>query len=112
MVTPGDFDVRTESTPDGGVVVSVTGELDLATAPKLEEILAARPEGRQVVIDLGGCSFLDSSGVRVLATTANALAAEGGRLQLVVDDAGIARILEITGIDTLIDVHSTLDAAL
>ncbi len=112
MATPGEFDVRTEPTRDGGVVVSVQGELDLATAPRLEEVLASRAPGSRVVIDLSGCTFLDSSGVRVLALTANEAAADGARLELVVVDAGIARVLEITGIDTLIDVHSSLEAAL
>jgi anti-sigma B factor antagonist len=95
--------------PEGGVVLAVTGELDLATAPRLEEALLERTPGRRLVIDLSACTFLDSSGVRVIATTANGMASEGGRLELVVVDSGIARVLEITGIDTLIDVHSSLE---
>ena len=112
MATPGDFDVRTGSTPDGGVIVSVHGELDLATAPQLDEALRARPPGTRLVIDLSGCTFLDSSGVRVLALQATEVANQGSRLELVVVDTGIARVLEITGIDTLIDVHPSLEAAL
>jgi anti-sigma B factor antagonist len=112
VATSGDFDVRTESTPTGGLVCRIAGDLDLATAPRLEEALASRAPGSQVVIDLTGCTFLDSSGVRVLAATARATTEEGGRLDLVVIDPGIARVLEITGIDTLIGVHPTLDAAL
>lgn len=112
MVTPGDFDVRTDSTQDGGTVVSVHGELDLATAPQLEEALAARAPGTRLVIDLSGCTFLDSSGVRVLALTANTVAGEGGRLELVVVDSAIGRVLEITGIDGLMDVHPSLETAL
>jgi anti-sigma B factor antagonist len=109
VVTPGDFDVRAEPMPDGGMVLTVTGELDLATTPRLEDALLERPPGERLVIDLSACTFLDSSGVRVLATSANGIAAEGSRLELVVTDSGIARVLEITGIDTLIDVHSSLE---
>jgi anti-sigma B factor antagonist len=97
---------------DSAMVVSVHGELDLATAPRLEEELTTRTPGKHLVIDLTGCTFLDSSGVRVLALTASALSEEEGRLAVVASDAGIVRVLEITGIDTLIDVHSSLDTAL
>jgi anti-anti-sigma factor len=112
VVTPGDFDVRTASTQDGGTVVSVHGELDLATAPRLEETLTARAPGTRLVIDLSGCTFLDSSGVRVLALAANTVAGEGGRLELVVVDSSIGRVLEITGVDGLMDVHPSLETAL
>jgi len=113
MSTPGDFDVRIEQTSEGAVVVHVSGELDLATVSVLEEALTHHPVDKRIVIDLGACSFLDSSGVRLLATTARRSDESGGRLDLVVaDDSGVARVLEITGIDTLVGVHSSLDAAL
>jgi anti-anti-sigma factor len=112
VATPGDFDVRAESTPAGDVVVRITGELDLATSPRLGEALAARAPGARLVIDLSGCTFLDSSGVRVLSTTATAAAEHGGRLELVVVDPAIARVLAITGVDTMIDVHTSLETAL
>lgn len=111
MVTPGEFDVRTEALPEGGTLASVTGELDLATAPRLEEALTGRRTGERVVIDLSGCTFLDSSGVRVLASTVHAVSSEGARLELVVVDSGIARVLEITGIDSLMDIHTSLESA-
>lgn len=113
MSTPGDFDVRVEETPEGAVVVHVSGELDLATTPALEDALTRLPDGSHVVIDLGACSFLDSSGVRLLAMAARRVEETNGRLDLVAaGDSGVARVLEITGIDTLVGVHPSLDAAL
>jgi len=95
------------------VVVHVSGELDLATVPRLEEALSAAPNGTRVVIDLSTCTFLDSSGVRVLASAARAAEAVGGRTELVVtEDSGIARVLEITSMGTLARIHPSLDAAL
>jgi anti-anti-sigma factor len=94
------------------MVVRITGELDLATSPRLEEALAARAPGARLVIDLSGCTFLDSSGVRVLVTTATARAEEGDRLELVVVDPAIARVLAITGVDTVVDIHPSLETAL
>lgn len=113
MPTPGDFDVRVEETSTGRVVFHVVGELDLATVSLLEDALAAHGDARSPVIDLGGCSFLDSSGVRALAATAKRVETQGGQLELVArKDSGVARVLEITGIDTVVHVHPSLDAVL
>jgi anti-sigma B factor antagonist len=97
--------------PGGVEAVFVTGELDLATAPRLDEALAERTAD-VIVVDLSGCTFLDSAGIRALVGTARSLAEAGRGLRLVTRDAGILRLLQITGVDTLIAVHPSLDAAL
>jgi anti-anti-sigma factor len=57
-----------EICPDGSILLQ--GELDMATAKQVEDAIAEvmRP-GRPVVIDMAQVSFIDSSGVRVLART-------------------------------------------
>jgi anti-anti-sigma factor len=57
-----------EICPDGSILLQ--GELDMATAKQVEDAIAEvmRP-GRPVVIDMPQVSFIDSSGVRVLART-------------------------------------------
>jgi anti-sigma B factor antagonist len=112
VATSADFAVHAETTPAGVVVVRVSGDLDLATAPQLEEVLATLPPGSRVVIDLGACTFLDSTGVRVLAAAAGSDATDDGRLDLVVVDQGVARVLEITSVETLFDIHPSLETAL
>jgi anti-anti-sigma factor len=107
--TAGDFDVRSETLPDGARIVRVSGELDLATTPLLEETLADA-SGDRLVIDLSGCTFLDSAGIRTLVATARDRSG-ARRLRVVTADPGIVRLLEITGVDTLIHVHPTIDAA-
>lgn len=111
VATSGDFDVRSETTPGGVDVVFVTGELDLATAPRLDEVLGA-VTAEAVVVDLSGCTFLDSAGIRALMGTARTFAEADRGLRMVTSDAGILRLLEITGVDTLIRVHPSLDDAL
>ncbi len=96
--------------PGGVAAVFVTGELDLATAPRLDDALAA-VSADVVVIDLSGCTFLDSAGIRALVGTAKELDASGRSLRLATSDPGILRLLEITGVDTLIQVHPSLDDA-
>jgi anti-sigma B factor antagonist len=111
VVTGGDFDVRSESLPGGVRTVHVSGELDLATAPRLEEELAD-VSADTLVIDLSGCTFLDSAGIRTLVGAARERSSAGSTLRLVTANPGILRVLAITGVDSLIHVHPSLDAAL
>lgn len=97
--------------PGGVDAVFVTGELDLATAPRLDEALAALTAD-VIVVDLSGCTFLDSAGIRALVGTARKLGETDRGLRVVTSDAGVLRLLEITGVDTLIRVHRSLDDAL
>jgi len=108
----GDFEVTEAGLPDGGAVLRIEGELDMATAPELEEALLGAGFDRRLVIDLTGCTFLDSSAVRVLVSSARDSEAAGGSLALVAPDARILRVLQISGVDTMLPVHPTLDAAL
>ncbi|HXG76174.1 MAG TPA: STAS domain-containing protein [Gaiellaceae bacterium] len=107
-----DFAVRVEALPDGGLVAHVAGELDMATTPRLEEALAGRGRAERLVVDLGECSFLDSSAVRFLVQAAREREAAGGELVLATDDPGIRRVLEITAVDTVLTVHPSVSAAL
>jgi anti-sigma B factor antagonist len=107
----GDLDITVEALAQGGSVVRVDGELDLATKQHLEEAVErADPSGR-LVIDLTACTFLDSSAVRVLMSTARSAQAAGGNLSLVASDPGLLRVLEIAAVDTVLSVHATLDEA-
>lgn len=111
MTTSGDFDVRSETTPAGAAVVTVSGELDLATAPRLQDALAERMED-PVVVDLSECTFLDSAGMGVLLASARTLSESGRSLRVATADPRILRVLELTAVDTLIAVHPDVEAAL
>jgi anti-anti-sigma factor len=104
----GDFTIETREEA-GRLVVRPCGELDLATAPDLEELVLGRlADGTPVVLDLRGLSFMDSSGVRVLVA-AHAKASDGGGELTILRPArgsAVDRILEVSGIDqalTLVD---------
>jgi anti-anti-sigma factor len=112
VTTPDEFDVTVESVPDGSAVVHVSGELDLAAAPRFEEALGSIRDAPGVVIDLTGCTFLDSSGVRILAQSAREASERGARLDLVAADPAVVRVLEITTVDTMAPVHASLDDVL
>ena len=112
MAREGALELGLETLSEGGAVVHVDGELDLATAPELEKLLAGIDLGERLVIDLSPCTFLDSSAVRVLITTIRDAGERGGAVTLVAPDPGVARVLEIASVDTMTTVHPTLDAAL
>ncbi len=92
------FSLVVRDSDDGSaVVVSVAGELDVATAPELARALAGI-DG-DVTVDLSGATFADPSGLRVLL----AARAGGCRLRVVRRGGGpVARLLTLTGTDTLL----------
>jgi anti-anti-sigma factor len=80
----------------GRLVVTLAGELDLAslqalTAP-LELLLGAEPQ--PVVLDMGGLSFLDSSGVAVLVRIANHF----GQVRTRATTTPVRRVIEVLGL--------------
>jgi anti-sigma B factor antagonist len=109
--TSADFDVRLKAMPDDAEVLHVSGELDMATAPRFEEAVAAST-ARTLVIDLSDCTFLDSAGIRGLVGSVRALSGAGRRACISCDNPSIVRVLEITGVDTLLAVYPTVDDAL
>ena len=112
MARPGDVEVHVEASPEGGAtIVRVEGELDLATCPELETALEDADLAGRVVVDLSGCTFLDSSALRVLVRRARAAEVSGGSTALVTTDPGILRVLDITTTHTMLRVHDTIESA-
>jgi anti-sigma B factor antagonist len=110
VTTTGDFDVRVTIAPSGTTIVHVSGELDPASAPMLEEAIAALEVPPRLVVDLTECSFLDSSGMRVLVDVRQS--APDTTIELVAADPAIVRALQIARLDTMFGLHSSLDDAL
>jgi anti-sigma B factor antagonist len=101
---PAPFFVGVEQ-QDDRLVVRVAGELDLATAPQLEEaLLPGLRAGGSAVLDLRELEFMDSTGVRVIVAAHLAAEEGGGELGVVrtAPDSAVARVLEISGLDTVL----------
>jgi anti-sigma B factor antagonist len=78
----------------------LAGELDMATAPLLKSALAGLPSEGPVSLDLSELTFLDSSGLNVLAQYGNSLNGQGPLVLANVPDP-IVSVLEVVGFDAL-----------
>lgn len=96
--------------------IGVRGELDLSTAPDLEEPLEQTLESDEgsVLIDLTQCEFIDSTGIALIVRAWQRLeSGENGRnLVLCSQNDQVRRVLEITGLELSIPVHQTRDEAI
>jgi anti-anti-sigma factor len=113
VVTPTPFEARREER-DGVLVIGIRGELDLNTAPQLEELLApALASGDSAVaIDLSECEFIDSTGIALIVRAWQALDGEGGPgFALCGLDDQVRRLLRITGLESSIPIHPGIDEA-
>ena len=90
-----------------GPVVALSGEADAMTAALLREMLAKVLDtgARLVTVDASELSFLDSASMRVLILAARALRGRHGTLVFARPQPLVARLLEITGADRLLDVR-------
>lgn len=94
-------------------VLEIGGEIDVYTAPRLRERLTeiiGSGEAR-VVVDLGKVEFLDSTGLGVLVGAHRRLRGGGGSLGLVCPQERLLKIFRVTGLDSVLEIHSTVEAA-
>ncbi len=94
-------------------VLEVGGEIDVYTAPKLKErLLELVADGtKQIVVDLEGVEFLDSTGLGVLVGGLRRIRTQGGHLALVCTQERILKIFRITGLATFFDIYSSVAAS-
>jgi anti-sigma B factor antagonist len=108
---PMEQEFRIEERVEEGVpVITVVGEIDVATAPQLRESLhrvIARGQST-VVLDMLAVTFLDSTALGVLVGGLKRCRELGGELHVVVADARIRKIFEITGLDKVFPLATTL----
>lgn len=82
--------------------ITASGEIDAHTAPSLSSAIDAA--GNDVSLDLAGVEFVDSSGLRVLIDAHQRLADAGGSLTIVSPSEPVRRLLEISGVDSYLNV--------
>ncbi len=89
-----------QSEREGRLVLSVSGEIDLAVAGRFGQELETLVgnSGGTGVVDLSAVGFIDSSGVRELLKARSAALSAGGELLLLNPSTACRRVLEISGV--------------
>ena len=108
-----NFNVETH---DGtqAVVIGVTGELDLASSPALEQELerGAASKAEVVVVDLRNLEFMDSTGLSVLVRAHQRATENGQRFGVVKGPQQVQRLLSLTGVADRLTLADTPDELL
>ena len=103
LIELGNLTIRSGRESDVHTI-ALSGELDLATADELQLELerVESSDARAIVVDLSRLTFMDSTGVRLLVTAHARSRADADRLTLLRGPRAVQRVLELSGVDTLL----------
>ena len=94
----------------GWEVLSVAGEVDIATAGQLRQRLdELTQEPRRLALDLTNVGFMDSTGLGVLVATSRTLSKSGGSLAVVADQPSLTKVFEITALGQVMHICARLE---
>jgi anti-sigma B factor antagonist len=101
------------SEQDGWAVLTVSGEIDIATAPSLRERLHSMlaDDSQRLVVDLDDVGFLDSTALGVLVGALKRARTEGGEVRIVSTQPRVRKVFEITRLDSAFDLFDSVDEA-
>jgi len=101
--------ITSVSHDDGVAVLSVSGEIDLATIPAFEaaiaDALTQRPTA--LIVDLSGVEFLASAGLQALVATRESVTGTAG-FAVVANGPATSRPIQLTGLDQILSLHPTV----
>jgi anti-sigma B factor antagonist len=103
LIDLGALTLRSER--EGDVhTISLSGELDLATAADVQHELerVEATDAASIVLDLSKLAFMDSTGVRLLVLAHARARADSNRLTLLRGGRAVQRILQLSGVETLL----------
>jgi anti-sigma B factor antagonist len=108
----GGVSFTEQSLESGALVLTVAGELDVATAPQLRDRLNAAIDAdrRQLVVDLSDVTFVDSLSLAAIVGAQNRLGGVG-QLAIVAQHPYVLLIFEAGGLDSVLELFSTRDEA-
>jgi anti-sigma B factor antagonist len=97
-------------------IVRLAGELDLATAPELSEVLhGLEPGCRRIILDVTGLEFIDSTGLRLAVTEHDRASMDGFEFVITGAAGPVLKVLRLTGLDVALplapDIASVLGDA-
>jgi anti-sigma B factor antagonist len=93
-------------------VICLEGSVDLEHAPDVRKrLLDAVALGRDVLVDLSGASYIDSSGIACLVEALQKARGKGADLSLVAVSLQAMRVLELARLDMVFPIHDNIAAA-
>lgn len=97
----------------GWTVLTATGEIDVAAAPALRERLVELIEDgtTELVVDLEGVDFIDSTGLGVLVGAVRRARAAEGDVRLVCTNSRLLKVFDVTGLDEVFTIAESVDDA-
>jgi anti-anti-sigma factor len=106
--------VEVESVSPDIAVATLRGEHDLSSKAALAEALVCASEHRCLLVDLGECTFLDSTVLALLVATCQRMWEQDRRLELVIPDdaSAISRVITVAGLTTFLTIHEDRAAAI
>ncbi len=109
---PPAFGIARRDLDAGTSLISVQGDLDLSTAPRLKwELVDSLEAGRrQLIVDLSATTFMDSTALGVLIGVNRGLDV-GARLAIVCSSSTVLKIFELSGMDGAFAIFDTLEQA-
>lgn len=106
---PQDLATFDVSANGADVVVSIAGEIDVVSAADFERVLVEHVDSpMRLTLDMSETTFMDSSGLKVVAATALARSS-AGRLQVRGAPPQVRRLFDLTGVDRLVELVPTID---
>ena len=95
----------TETKTEDGIQLSIEGRVDTNTAPKLQEkVLQAFQKSSNVVIDMGGCGYMSSAGLRSLLIGHKTATSKGGSMKVCNVLPAVTQIFEVTGFAKILNI--------
>jgi anti-sigma B factor antagonist len=108
------FSLLIEPLPENRSIISMEGELDLATAPRLRAAISSCVDSgaHHVVIDLTKVTFVDSTALGVIIVGLREVRDQGGTLSIVCPNPRVLRAFKLTGLLRVLDNYETREGAL
>lgn len=109
-----DFEVNVDEHADAYAVISVHGEIDLHTAPKVQRAVerGAGNGAEVVIVDMSNIEFMDSTALSTFIRLKNTLEERDVALRLASPSGAVERIFSVTGFGDYFDIFSSREAAI
>jgi anti-sigma B factor antagonist len=94
----------------GAAIVTLGGDHDVASRDAISDAFGVAATGRDLLVDMTGCTFIDSTIIKLLLQTMRSMAENDARMELVIDidsHGHVARVAELMGIADVIPTHGS-----